>query len=350
MHAFFDPAFTVLHDRVLDFVVGSWDWYRLLAVMGVNQHFRRLARDKLVKHFSQRPKLYLRPGVGDPDEVDVEARIPIGAGLVRLQQCEYPHSDFGPSCAVNDPRELFAIDMDEMARVMSADMLGKEYEEEEEETWKPERMDFYMTSFDLKTSMCTFKPGGGSPGLLYHLSCDPESGEEWGCCDAWPAVFQFASTACFAPAHDGKNSHAGLKLAARPDMHPARQPAMWPQAAQEKGGRKEQHKYRCENGWIADLTTQRLDKPDKPNPDDKRAFFAKDYNPEASPCLLMVDSLRVPLVDLVLPPLTAKDDIEPNYYPDFSVEEYVKEYYDERKDWAMESVLAEMHDAAGCVY
>ncbi|BGO97981.1 Proteophosphoglycan ppg4 [Rhodotorula toruloides ATCC 204091] len=349
MHAFFDPAFTVLHDRVLDFLVGGWDWYRLLAAMGVNQHFRRLARDKLVKHFSQKPKLYLRPGVGDPDEVELEARIPIGAGFVRLQQCECPHSDFGPSCPVNDPRSLFAIDMKELDRLAMADM-GETLDEDEGMFDKPERMDFYMTSFDPKTNMCTFKPGGGSPVLLYHLYCDPLSGEEWGCCDAWPAVFQLASTAWFMPALDGKNSHAGLKLAARPDLQPARQPAMWPKASQEKGGRKEQHKYRCENGWIADLTTQRLDKPDKPNPDDKRAFFAKDYDPEAPPCLLMVDSLRLPLIDLLIPPLTAKDDVDPLHYEEFPVEEYIKEYYEEGKEWAMERTLAEMHDAAGCVY
>lgn len=100
----------------------------------------------------------------------------------------------------------------------------------------------------------------------------------------------------------------------------------------------------------ADLTTRRLDKPDKVKAG-ADPIFAEDYDSESPLCILKVNSLQLPLIDLVIPPLTAKDDIDPDYYEDFSVEDYVKEYYDDvkYKDWAMEEVLAEIHDATGCL-
>lgn len=107
------------------------------------------------------------------------------------------------------------------------------------------------TSFDPKTHICTFEGAFDYDCLEYALFVEPSTGREWGCPDGVPCVFQAASNYWFRPALDGKHSQAGLQVAASTDLYPARTPAIWPKAPQERGGKLEQPGFRCWNGWTA---------------------------------------------------------------------------------------------------
>lgn len=97
-----------------------------------------------------------------------------------------------------------------------------------------------------------------------------------------------------------------------------------------------------------DLTTQRLDKPDKMAPDDKRNFFWERSDPRFPPCYFMLDAIRLPLLDLLVPPFTAKDDLANPEDEDFGLAAYLRNFY-LNKESDDELLLAKVHEAEGCV-
>lgn len=86
MHAFFDLAFTVLHDRVLDFLAErSWDLHRLLMPMALSRHWRQLATKKVVQRFSQEPEVKMVQDKDAPHLYDVTTRMKPDAGYIRVR-------------------------------------------------------------------------------------------------------------------------------------------------------------------------------------------------------------------------------------------------------------------------
>lgn len=97
-----------------------------------------------------------------------------------------------------------------------------------------------------------------------------------------------------------------------------------------------------------DLTTQRLDKPDRKAPDDNRNFFWERSDPRFPPCYFMLDAIRLPLIDLLVPPSTAKDDLAKLEGEEFGLAAYLRDFYI-NKDPDGELLLAKVHDAEGCL-
>ncbi|BGO97982.1 hypothetical protein NBRC10513v2_001982 [Rhodotorula toruloides] len=337
MHSFFDPAFTVLHDRVLDFLVGSWDWYRLLVPMALSHHWRQLAIKKVVQRFSQDPEVIMVQDKEKPHLYDVTTRMKAGAGYLRVRHCELPKPNSagefveGPK---TDPHEVFRPDEARVKRFLGA----KADKDELPPSHIGHYQEYKLESFDPKTQIFF---------ILHKLLADPATGRE-----VDPGVdlnqFQIASSAWFRPALDGKNSAAGLQLAARPDLCPSKRAALTAKVSQEKGGRLVQSNVSCMNGWSVDLTTQRLDKPDKMAPDDKRNFFWERSDPRFPPCYFMLDAIRLPLLDLLVPPFTAKDDLANPEDEDFGLAAYLRNFY-LNKESDDELLLAKVHEAEGCV-
>ncbi|GEM11748.1 hypothetical protein Rt10032_c16g5765 [Rhodotorula toruloides] len=122
---------------------------------------------------------------------------------------------------------------------------------------------------------------------------------------------------------------------------------MWPKVSQKRAGRLEQLDFRCKNGWICALTTQRFDKPndEQPNGGDPSA---SDEELETPPCLLMVDELRTPLLDLLIPPTLAKDDREGSYRA-VELDNYVDEFYENQDlhESEVQRLIPEMHQCQG---
>ncbi|BGO89877.1 hypothetical protein NBRC10512_005648 [Rhodotorula toruloides] len=296
MHRFFDPALAPLHARVLDFLTTDFNHASLLVTLQLNRHFRQLSIDRIVRIFSQKPVKSDPPSVSKPYTPEV------GGGFIRIRQCDHPDPDFGPSLPINDPRELFRI----KPRMEVSPSLN-----------------LFMTSFDPKTHICTFEGAFDYDCLEYALFVEPSTGREWGCPDGVPCVFQAASNYWFRPALDGKHSQAGLQVAASTDLYPARTPAIWPKAPQERGGKLEQPGFRCWNGWTADIITHRLDEPGKVGPIERYSDWPK--------CLLIFEKLYVPLIDLLVPPMTAADDLPVDFGEELDEAEldaYIDEDYD----------------------
>ncbi|BGP23075.1 hypothetical protein JCM10295v2_001968 [Rhodotorula toruloides] len=95
--------------------------------MGVNQHLRQLAKNKLVRHFRQQAVPLVKPG-----SFFMASRMSVGAGLIRLRPCVYPDRQLGLGLPINDPRELFRSDFEEFKRfVVELEEIEAELEKEE---------------------------------------------------------------------------------------------------------------------------------------------------------------------------------------------------------------------------
>ncbi|BGP30364.1 hypothetical protein JCM10296v2_002118 [Rhodotorula toruloides] len=246
MHRFFDPALASLHERVLDFLSADFNHASLLVTLQLNRHFRQLSINRIVRIYSQKPVKSSPPSVSKPFTPVVEA------GVIRIRQCDYPDPDFGPSLPINDPRELFRI----KPRMEVSTSLN-----------------LFKTSFDPKTHICTFEGAFHYDCLEYELFVEPSNGS---------------------------------RVAASTELYPARTPAIWPKAPQERGGKLEQPGFRCWNGWTAGMfsahiITHRLDEPGKVGPIKRYSNWPK--------CLLVFEKLYVPLIDLLVRPMTAADDL-----------------------------------------
>ncbi|GAA6056332.1 hypothetical protein NBRC10513_005632 [Rhodotorula toruloides] len=309
-----------------------------------------------------------------PHLYDVTTRMKAGAGYLRVRHCELPKPNSagefveGPK---TDPHEVFRPDEARVKRFLGAKADKDElppshighYQEYKLCAW------LYAVSRGVLTCSTWFPQGVVRPKdpdvhfpphrlqflhspqcsffILHKLLADPATGRE-----VDPGVdlnqFQIASSAWFRPALDGKNSAAGLQLAARPDLCPSKRAALTAKVSQEKGGRLVQSNVSCMNGWSVDLTTQRLDKPDKMAPDDKRNFFWERSDPRFPPCYFMLDAIRLPLLDLLVPPFTAKDDLANPEDEDFGLAAYLRNFY-LNKESDDELLLAKVHEAEGCV-
>ncbi|GAA6054197.1 hypothetical protein JCM3770_002828 [Rhodotorula araucariae] len=251
MHAFWQPGFTSLHELVLDHLAQP-SIHEILPLVALNRHLRALVLQRLVSVFRQVPTV----GASSfPDDATLGDFFGGGGGDV-----------------------------------------SEDYEPREE----PEHVVLYMTHYEPSTRVCTFEPLPHHDGIGLLLPTIESIEAFTDMCSSGPFVFQAASNYWFRPALDGKNSVSGLQLAARPDLQPSRTPAFECEISDEPGGTFEDREYRCANGWFAHYITTRYDTAE--------ALYA-DLDLGMAPTIFTFKSLRVPLLELFMPPTTAKDDL-----------------------------------------
>ncbi|BGP14175.1 hypothetical protein JCM10213_002474 [Rhodosporidiobolus nylandii] len=345
MHRFFDPVFEQLHKEVIGYLARP-TIHGAFALGGVNNHFRRLVLARQLASLRQKGKLVRRKG-------EKEVIPPVGGTYIKASPFLLPPSrngaltclsssqihqggdpfDEGVSIPCNDPRELFELD----TRCFEEDI------DDEFEPGRREPLYLFMSAYDPSTGMCTFKPPKDAATLDYMISCDPEGdGEEWGCCDQVPGIFQAASSGWFRPARkeELKFSHAGLVLAGKDAVQPSRVPVMWPKASQDRGGVCEQKGLRFVNGWKADVVTSRFDKNFRPSGDNFEDMWVR--------VRLKIRRLHLPLIDAFLPPTTAKDDLDRNY-TEMTLAKYIEDDYKKKgsEEQMKEDFCAQVFEHAG---
>ncbi|BGP23074.1 hypothetical protein JCM10295v2_001967 [Rhodotorula toruloides] len=154
--------------------------------------------------------------------------------------------------------------------------------------------------------------------LEYSLFVETSMGRERGCCNA-------ASNYWFRHALDGKHSRAGLGVAIDADPYPARTPAIWPNAPQERGGKLELPGFAAGTGGrpVNIIITHRHDEPGEVGPIERYSDWPN--------CLLVFEKFYVPLIDLLVSRRTAADDITVDFGEELDEEEldaYIDEDYD----------------------
>ncbi|BGP46346.1 hypothetical protein JCM10450v2_002188 [Rhodotorula kratochvilovae] len=320
MHRFWQPAFSVLHDCVLDYL-SEPTVHEILPLLRLNRHLRKLVLEKLVRVFRHVPT------------------VDKSWSFIKIRACSRAEDDGGdgPTTATADPRHMFFPEQSVVVEFFGGGGDG-EVPENQADPEDGSTIMLYMTHHDPTTHLCTFEALPDHDGIGFFLPTIEDIGRYNEMCGSGPAVFQAASNYWFRPALDGKNSVSGLQLAARPDLQPSRTPALAPEVSDEPGGTLEETEYRCANGWIAHYLIKRYDEEDDILGEKGMATT-----------IFTLKSLRVPLLDLFIPPTTAKDDLT-GAFERYPLERYLKEQYEEEGHWEdIEQEFALMQDRFGIV-
>ncbi|GAA5911721.1 hypothetical protein JCM6882_006954 [Rhodosporidiobolus microsporus] len=274
MHRFWQPANVLLHSMLFSHLTHGTTIHALIPLLGVNKHLRRQVERKLVAVFRNTRAYRTGNRAGTVD----------GEGFLRIEEGEWGHSDFGPVSARNDPRWLFS---------------------NQPRPWDDPSLLLLLSHYDPATTICTFKPANpNDTSLQFGRDVDSRTGVPLSHCDGSSPVFIGGSSMWFKPGlpQHGRKRFAGLVLATKPWRHASRTPLMIPEVSEYRGGAVKDARYRCANGWEANITTKRLKL--------RRQFQDGD---EIVQVKLIVELIKVPLVQLFIPPTTSKDDIDEYY-------------------------------------
>jgi hypothetical protein len=202
-----------MHQEILDHLVQP-TIHSAFPLLGVNRHFRRLVLARMLKKLCMKPKITVEgtsfvlthpkegaflkvrffPSLERTPSFQLQAYTLTLRSLLQMQQAESTF-DVGPGIAINDPRELFRLDFAAMEREFMREDSDDEYEPRQ-------TICLYMcvcfafsllpaltglssrSSYNEKNGRCVFKPVPNFDSICYYISCDPETGEEYDCCDA----------------------------------------------------------------------------------------------------------------------------------------------------------------------
>ncbi|BGP14172.1 hypothetical protein JCM10213_002471 [Rhodosporidiobolus nylandii] len=277
MQSFFTPSFEPLQAHVVDLLAED-GVHSVLPLLGVNHLLRGLAVSKLLRSYKQGSTASQKEAQKDvisfPDREKGEGE------YIALMPCSICFMD----CAYeeNDPRAIFAA-LHEAGRDFCCPL--------------------YFTSFDPKTMLCSFKPEA-EEALGSFLLCDDEHEQS----PEFPFVFELYPTGWLRPA-TSSSTHAlrGLEFAARPDRHPPLGehlffPQVPPKPQKLKVDSVEESTAEAEAdveekekmmpcGWKISYYVLRED------------WWASDRAGIVTdvPTLLIVDELKIPLIDLFAP-------------------------------------------------
>ncbi|GAA6012430.1 hypothetical protein JCM10207_007084 [Rhodosporidiobolus poonsookiae] len=293
MHKFWTPSFEPLQALLVE-QLGQDGVHSLLPLLGVNKHLRSLAVRSMLKAY--RDVKFEPVKVGSGLDADVYPLVKEGEYILVTPNGVSPYD--GPM-RENDPRCSFADRMKKTSLRANGAL--------------------FLTSYDAKTSTCTFKPNREFSMISLSLFCDEQHHSMREGCESYDTI----PTTWFRKAAPGATcSLFGLELAARPDRHPpvdeyvlhASTPPMPKSVASAtfdpasfldldgyEEVKVEDEKMRC--GWTVSYTFARIDDLATP------AGFDLDYI--HVPASLTIEKLKVPLIDLFAPHGATK---KPGFY------------------------------------
>ncbi|GAA5915152.1 hypothetical protein JCM8208_002152 [Rhodotorula glutinis] len=299
MHRFFEPGFSLLHDLVLDALYNP-TVHGILPLLRLNRYWRQLVTARLVRILDK--KSDDSDMVQDPEDESSFLDMRLGKAFLKVRKGVPTEDEYMPFDIDNDPRALFEVNWNVVIETHGADLqdlLDPDTGSADED--KQPDLKLTMARYDPDTRSCTFLP---VPPFRFidhkyppELDSDDDDNNSLYCEGIGPShadpVFVVASTYWFRPALDGRNSHKGLQLAARPDLHPSIEPILRPTVGEKPGERHVDRAFKCSNGWIAHYSTHRLGKPHA------RSKYVR----------FVLYSVTVPLLDFFVPPTSAKADV-----------------------------------------
>ncbi|KAI5474802.1 hypothetical protein MNV49_002399 [Pseudohyphozyma bogoriensis] len=312
MHRLLQPGFSDVHLQILDQLASSPSIHEILPLLGVNRHFRRLVVDKLVKQYSRTKLVKVK---------ETSRGMAYVASYSQGERISVYQSSFCPpqgAMQTDDPR--WFLGSKDAPKQAAATLL--------------------FDSIDPKTLICTFKPPCPTLEMMpsksgktdkakenarmlaeahfstmeYTLACDEQAKEY----SDVPVSFKFIMSPWFRPA-ERKAKGVGLfgfELGGRPNRFPECGSDWWPEASDEPNGKVEFDSKRCT--WEIEGFTERADWI---GCEATRYGFGLEV-----PCMAVIKSLKIPLIDLFCPRTTLK---KKGYYSDY----YQEENPGEKESW-----------------